>query len=128
MEQEPPREFWLELRLTVPYAAAARPPAGIALSPRAWCALTSKLQRLLTLVSHTLKLPPHAAAAPATAAAPAASAARSVASRAEICLRSEAASVSAKELSATWLRLGLGLRLVRVRVSDGQGWLGLGSG
>ena len=48
-------------------AAESRPPAGIALSPQAWCALTSKLQRLLTLVSHTLNLPPHAAAATATA-------------------------------------------------------------
>ena len=49
-------------------AAGARPPPGIALSARAWCALTSKLQRLLMLVSHTLRLPPHAAPAPATAA------------------------------------------------------------
>ena len=62
-------------------AAGARPPPGVALSARAWCALTSKLQRLLMLVSHTLRLPPHAA--PATAAAAPATAAASTLAAAE---------------------------------------------
>ncbi len=49
---------------------AARPPAGLALSPRAWRGLTSKLQRLLLLVHQILELKPRAADGAAEAAPP----------------------------------------------------------
>ena len=50
-------------------AAAALPPPGIGLAPGVWRSLTSKLQRMLLLVSDILRLP-HAAAEEAEAGEP----------------------------------------------------------